>query len=308
MRASSRRGATRSVREIRTIFTAALPGVRTIVNEKAQLQSEIAALEKQRRLFGGLAPSAPRAIDCLRALTAAVPDDVTLNIEELSLDGETLRLRGLDQELRRRRGGEARPRRAPGVSERRGQGRAGVGRRAAGRLPSEPRRRRGAADMSMLTDAPAAARRAASSGCRRASGCSLGVGARAGRRRAGVGARGSPRRAADDAAGADRGERARRRRDGSAPRSLSRSCAPSATWCAGSSSAAAPTSRSSRTSKGVTRDTLSRERVAAMNPSTRTVAEDLQEEDVEMRLSGVSLRELVALLYRRREDRSARCS
>jgi hypothetical protein len=50
--------------------------------------------------------------------------------------------------------------------------------------------------------------------------------------------------------------------------------------------------------EGVTRDTLARDRVAAMNPSTRTVAEDLQEEDVEMRLSGVSLRELVALLYR----------
>jgi hypothetical protein len=50
--------------------------------------------------------------------------------------------------------------------------------------------------------------------------------------------------------------------------------------------------------EGVTRDTLARDRVAAMNPSTRTVGEDLQEEDVEMRLSGVSLRELVALLYR----------
>ena len=49
--------------------------------------------------------------------------------------------------------------------------------------------------------------------------------------------------------------------------------------------------------EGVTRDTLPRDRVAAMNPSTRTVAEDLQEEDVEMRLSGVSLRELVGLLY-----------
>ena len=50
--------------------------------------------------------------------------------------------------------------------------------------------------------------------------------------------------------------------------------------------------------EGVTRDVVSRDRIAAMNPSTRTVAEDLQEEDVEMRLSGVSLRELVALLYR----------
>jgi len=50
--------------------------------------------------------------------------------------------------------------------------------------------------------------------------------------------------------------------------------------------------------EGVTRDVLNRERVAAMNPSTRTVGEDLQEDDVEMRLSGVSLREVVALLYR----------
>jgi type II secretory pathway component PulM len=50
--------------------------------------------------------------------------------------------------------------------------------------------------------------------------------------------------------------------------------------------------------EGVTREAVSRDRIAAMNPSTRNVAEDLQEEDVEMRLSGVSLRELVALLYR----------
>ena len=88
----ARRDAVRS--EIRSIFTSALPGVRNIVNEKAQLESEIAALEKQRRLYGGLAPSAPRAIDCLRALTAAVPPEVSLDIEELALDGETLRIRG----------------------------------------------------------------------------------------------------------------------------------------------------------------------------------------------------------------------
>ena len=50
--------------------------------------------------------------------------------------------------------------------------------------------------------------------------------------------------------------------------------------------------------EGVARDVVSRDRIAAMNPSTRTVAEDLQEEDVEIRLSGVSLRELVSLLYR----------
>jgi hypothetical protein len=50
--------------------------------------------------------------------------------------------------------------------------------------------------------------------------------------------------------------------------------------------------------EGMSREVLSPERIAAMNPSTRSVSEDLQEEDVEMRLSAVSLRDVVSLLYR----------
>ena len=50
--------------------------------------------------------------------------------------------------------------------------------------------------------------------------------------------------------------------------------------------------------EGVGREVLSRDRIAAMNPSTRSVSDELHEEDVEMRLSGVSLRDLVSLLYR----------
>ncbi len=91
-RLTTRRDAVRA--EIRTLFNAALPNVRTIVNEKAQLTSEITALEKQRRVYGGLAPSAPRAIDLLRAFTAGVPSDVPLDLDELALDGDTLRIRG----------------------------------------------------------------------------------------------------------------------------------------------------------------------------------------------------------------------
>jgi general secretion pathway protein L len=89
---AARRDAVRA--EIRTLFTAALPNVRTIVNEKAQFAAEITALEKQRQVYGGLAPSAPRALDLLKAVTVGVPSDVQLEIEELALDGETLRLRG----------------------------------------------------------------------------------------------------------------------------------------------------------------------------------------------------------------------
>lgn len=49
--------------------------------------------------------------------------------------------------------------------------------------------------------------------------------------------------------------------------------------------------------QGLTRETLSRERVASMNPSSRALPDGMEEESVEMRLSGVSLRELVAFLY-----------
>jgi len=94
-RLAARRDAYRA--EIRQVFTSALPDVHTIVNEKAQLQTEIAALEKQRQLYGSLAPSAPRAIDSLRALTAAVPADVPLDIDELTLDGGSIRIRGSTQ-------------------------------------------------------------------------------------------------------------------------------------------------------------------------------------------------------------------
>jgi len=49
--------------------------------------------------------------------------------------------------------------------------------------------------------------------------------------------------------------------------------------------------------EGVTRRTLNRERISAMNPSTRNRSDGMQEDSVEIRLSGVSLRALVGLLH-----------
>lgn len=49
--------------------------------------------------------------------------------------------------------------------------------------------------------------------------------------------------------------------------------------------------------EGVARDAVGRERIAAMNPSSRSINDELQADDVDMRLSGVQLRELVTLLY-----------
>ncbi len=50
--------------------------------------------------------------------------------------------------------------------------------------------------------------------------------------------------------------------------------------------------------ESVSREALSPDRVAAMNPSTRAVSDELQEEDVEMRLSAVCWRGVVTLLHR----------
>lgn len=50
--------------------------------------------------------------------------------------------------------------------------------------------------------------------------------------------------------------------------------------------------------ESVGREVVGQEHIASMNPSTRGISDDLQEEDVEMRLSGVSLRHLTELLYR----------
>jgi len=50
--------------------------------------------------------------------------------------------------------------------------------------------------------------------------------------------------------------------------------------------------------ESVSREALSPDRIAAMNPSSRTLSDELQEDDVEMRLSAVTLRDMVELLYR----------
>jgi hypothetical protein len=91
-RLETQRAAVRA--ETRALFTAAMPGTTTIVNERAQLEAELAELEKRRQRYGRLAPTAPRAIDLLRALTEGAPADVGLDVEELSLEEDMLRVRG----------------------------------------------------------------------------------------------------------------------------------------------------------------------------------------------------------------------
>jgi general secretion pathway protein L len=77
--------------EIRRVFTTALPDQQTIVSEKAQLQDAVAALQSRQRLMTGAAAS---PLELLRQLSSTLPEQVNLDLDEWTLDDESVRLRG----------------------------------------------------------------------------------------------------------------------------------------------------------------------------------------------------------------------
>ncbi|MSQ47841.1 MAG: hypothetical protein EXR78_05530 [Deltaproteobacteria bacterium] len=78
--------------EVRRVFTAALPEVHTVVNEKAQLEEAIGALQQRYRLLRGVGTVSP--LEVLRQLSTALPENVSLDLEEWSFDEDAVRFRG----------------------------------------------------------------------------------------------------------------------------------------------------------------------------------------------------------------------
>lgn len=78
--------------EVRRVFTAALPEVHTVVNEKAQLEEAIGVLQQRHRLLRGVGTVPP--LEVLRHLSTALPENVPLDLEEWSFDEEAVRFRG----------------------------------------------------------------------------------------------------------------------------------------------------------------------------------------------------------------------
>lgn len=78
--------------EIRRVFTFTLPEVRSIVSEKAQLRDAVETLQSRQRLFQGA--NTPSPLELLRQLSAALPDQVSLDLEEWTFDADLIRLRG----------------------------------------------------------------------------------------------------------------------------------------------------------------------------------------------------------------------
>jgi type II secretory pathway component PulL len=77
--------------EIRHVFTTTLPDQQTIVSEKAQLEDAVAALQSRQRLMSGTAIS---PLELLRQLSSGLPEQVSLDLDEWTLDEESARLRG----------------------------------------------------------------------------------------------------------------------------------------------------------------------------------------------------------------------
>jgi len=78
--------------EIRQAFSETLPEVHTIVNEKIQLQDAVASLQKRQRVFHAETRVSP--LEILRQLSTALPQKMTLDLDEWVFDGKMIRLRG----------------------------------------------------------------------------------------------------------------------------------------------------------------------------------------------------------------------
>jgi Tfp pilus assembly protein PilN len=78
--------------EVRRSFVAALPETHTVVNEKIQLEDAVEALQKRQRLLRGTTSGSP--LDVLRHLSAVIPEQIVLDLDEWTFDEESVRLQG----------------------------------------------------------------------------------------------------------------------------------------------------------------------------------------------------------------------
>ena len=78
--------------EVRRTFVAALPDTQTVVNEKIQLEDAVEALQKRQRVLHGASTGSP--LDVLRHLSAVIPEQVVLDLDEWAFDEDAVRLQG----------------------------------------------------------------------------------------------------------------------------------------------------------------------------------------------------------------------
>jgi general secretion pathway protein L len=80
--------------QIRNVFSRTLPDVQRITDAPVQLQTEVDAAQKRLTILAGLAPAnGATAIDVMRTIAAAVPESVTLDVDEYIMEPEAVRIK-----------------------------------------------------------------------------------------------------------------------------------------------------------------------------------------------------------------------
>jgi general secretion pathway protein L len=80
--------------QIRNVFSRTLPDVQRITDARAQLQTEVDAAQKRLTILAGLAPAnGATAIDMMRTIAAALPDSVSLDVDEYIMEPEAVRIK-----------------------------------------------------------------------------------------------------------------------------------------------------------------------------------------------------------------------
>ena len=86
--------------QIRELFKQTIPDVRRITDERRQLQEEIDAAEKRLKLLGSVAPpSGTTALDAAQRISAALPDNLKLDVDEYVMDTEDIKIKAKTDSL-----------------------------------------------------------------------------------------------------------------------------------------------------------------------------------------------------------------
>lgn len=79
---------------IRKSFQAALPDVKNVVNAVEQLKSKVSKLEEEDRALSSISDAESSPLRVLRDISAKIPKDTEVELRDLSIDSEKLRIEG----------------------------------------------------------------------------------------------------------------------------------------------------------------------------------------------------------------------
>jgi general secretion pathway protein L len=80
--------------QIHHVFTQTVPHAKAAKDERAALQAEIDAAQKKLQLLGGIAPlGGATAVDVMRTIATAIPENLKIDVDEYIMDTEGVRIK-----------------------------------------------------------------------------------------------------------------------------------------------------------------------------------------------------------------------